>query len=130
MSSIAAPPAKPETPPRPSTGLALTRWWMTRRGGLLVCAVAAFGACTLVGAVLLWQDWQSRAEARHPLVVIKDDGVLFYRGNGLAYPRYETPLNSGVEARLLFERGEWLQLELADGEVGWVLRAYALVDAP
>ena len=51
------------------------------------------------------------------------------KGDGLAFPpRYGAPLNRGVEARLLFERGDWLQIELSGGEVGWVPRAYALVD--
>jgi len=56
--------------------------------------------------------------------------VMLRTGNGLRYPpRYETPLNRGVEARLLFTRGDWLQIEFAGGEVGWVPREYALVDA-
>jgi len=47
-------------------------------------------------------------------------GFLLRTGNGLSYPpRYETPLNQGVEARLLHARGAWLQIELSGGEVGW-----------
>jgi hypothetical protein len=62
-------------------------------------------------------------------VVIADDGVLVRRGNGLAYPpRYETPVNRGVEARLLFARGDWLKIELASGDSGWVPRRYTLLD--
>jgi hypothetical protein len=37
-------------------------------------------------------------------------------------------VNRGVEARLLFEREGWAQIELAAGEVGWVPREYLLVD--
>ena len=49
--------------------------------------------------------------------------------HGLNYPpRSETPLNRGVEARLLFVRGDWLQIELSGGEIGWVPSEYALVD--
>jgi hypothetical protein len=63
--------------------------------------------------------------------VISDDGVLLRAGNGLSYPaRSETPLNRGVEARLLYVRGDWLQIELGSGELGWVPREYALVDEP
>jgi hypothetical protein len=70
-------------------------------------------------------------EQQHPLVVIADDGVLLRKGNGLSYPpRYETPLNRGVEARLLVSRGDWLQIELEGGEIGWVPREYARVDNP
>jgi hypothetical protein len=107
--------------------LSLTRWWMLRERGLLVVGGVALGAALLLGTVLgvrarLYQD-----ELRHPLVVIADDGVLLRRGNGLTYPpRYETPVNRGVETRLLFERGDWLKIELAGGESGWVPRRYAL----
>ncbi len=62
-------------------------------------------------------------------MVIAADGVLLRRGDGLAYmPRYDTPVNRGVEARLLFARGDWLQIELAAGEVGWVPRRLVLLD--
>ena len=40
------------------------------------------------------------------------------------------PVNQGVEARLLFERDGWLQIELSGGEVGWVRAEYAVVDRP
>jgi uncharacterized protein YgiM (DUF1202 family) len=67
---------------------------------------------------------------QHPLVVIAEDGVLLRRGNGLTYPpKYEAPVNRGVEARLLVARGDWLKVELAGGESGWVPRKYALLDA-
>ena len=78
-----------------------------------------------------YNHWSAKLEAVQPLVVIADDGVLLRKGNGLTYPpRYDTPVNRGVEARLLFDRGEWLQIELAGGEVGWVPRRYVLVDEP
>jgi hypothetical protein len=107
----------------------LTRWLMTRRGRLLLAAalllVVAVG---LSGVVVVLARGEQDQEA-HPLVVIAQDGVLLRRGDGLAFPpRYETPVNRGVEARLLFERGAWLQIELSGGEVGWVPREYALVD--
>jgi hypothetical protein len=64
-------------------------------------------------------------------VVIVDDGVLLLKGNGDAFPaRYDTPVNQGVEARLLFERDGWLQIELSGGEVGWIRADYAVVDRP
>ena len=64
---------------------------------------------------------------RHPVVIIADDGVLVRSGNGFAYPRrYDVPLNRGVEARLLYARADWLQIELSGGEVGWVPAAYTI----
>jgi hypothetical protein len=109
----------------------LTRWLMTRRGRPLALGVVSLLAgIALTGAVIV----SVRAEAPgrdHSLVVIAEDGVLLRKGDGLSFPpRYQTPLNRGVEARLLFERGDWLQIELGGGEVGWVPRAYAVVDEP
>jgi hypothetical protein len=62
-------------------------------------------------------------------VVIARDGVLLRRGSSRAFPpRYETRLKAGMEGRLLFERGGWLQVELSGGEVGWVPRSAVVVD--
>jgi hypothetical protein len=102
----------------------LTRWYMVRRGGWLL-----LGSCLLVlaGGLAAW-EWYEQEDPPERLVVVKEDGVLLRKGNGLSYPpRYETPVNRGVEARLLFERDGWLQIELAGGEVGWIAREYALV---
>jgi hypothetical protein len=110
---------------------ALTRWLMIRRASLLIAGVAAFlGASGLAGGLLDCQR-QEKAEVETPLVVIADDGVLLRKGNNLNFPpRWETSVNKGVEARLLFERGDWLQIRLAGGEVGWVPRKLVLVDQP
>lgn len=108
----------------------LTRWLMVHRASWLIVAGIALAGCLVVGAVLVIEERLQGHDVRRPLVVIVEDGVLLYRGNGLGYPRYEAPLNAGVEAWLLFSRGDWVQIELAGGEVGWVLRQYALVDSP
>jgi hypothetical protein len=110
--------------------LALARWWMLRRRGFLIAGGLAMGAALLLGGAFgLWTSAHRQQELR-PLVVIADDGVLLRRGNGLSYPpKYETPVNRGVEARLLVERGDWLKVELAGGESGWVPRKYVLLDA-
>ena len=105
--------------------------------------------------ILALEDARLRADERHPLVVIAQDGVLLRKGNGEAYPRrYDTPVNRGVEARLVEEREGfpatrgavglalgaptgvvaehqgWVQIELAGGEVGWVPRRFVLIDRP
>jgi hypothetical protein len=106
----------------------LTRWRMTRRGRLLSMGLAALilaGVLTGFAAVEVRDADDAQS---HPAVVIAEDGVLLRRGDGLRFPpRYETPVNRGVEGRLLFERGDWLQVELSGGEVGWVPRKYALI---
>jgi hypothetical protein len=111
--------------------IALARWLMTRHGRALSAAGVAILAAAFPAASLALDDWENRREAQQPLVVIAKDGVLLRRGNGVAYPPCsQTPLNRGVEARLLFAKGDWLQIELAGGEVGWVPRASALLDVP
>ncbi len=111
--------------------LSLARWRMVRRQSFLLLGLAAITLTALLANVVIVEaaqqhDWEAR-----PLAVIAQDGVLLRKGNGLAYPRrYETPLNRGVEARLLFERGDWVQIELSGGETGWVPRGYVLIDRP
>jgi tetratricopeptide (TPR) repeat protein len=107
--------------------LAWVRWRMVRRRGWLLAGSAALALSAFGAAGSAWQAWQDHQEERFPLVVIAEDGVLLRKGNGYSYPpRSDTPLNRGVEARLLFERGPWLQIELSGGEVGWVPRGYVL----
>ena len=137
------------------TCAAVTRWVMTRRGRWLTLAAA--GLLAAVPPILLLVDAERRraAEAARTLVVIKDDGVLLRKGDGLAYPkRFDAPVNRGVEARLVEEREGfpatrgavglalgaptgvvaehqgWVQIELAGGEVGWVPRRFVLIDRP
>jgi hypothetical protein len=110
-------------------GVALTRWWMLRRRGLLIGGCLLLAGALLTGTGLTVWEVRLRQEASHPVVVIAEDGVLLRQGNGLTYPpRYETPVNRGVEARLLIARGDWLKIELSGGVTGWVPRQYALVE--
>jgi tetratricopeptide (TPR) repeat protein len=109
----------------------ITRWWMIRRSLFLSSGVAAF--LMMFGfATLAFLEWRRHEDDRqHPLVVIAENGVLLRTGNGLAYPpKMETPLNQGVEARFLFERNGWLQIELSEGMIGWVKEEYVLRDNP
>jgi tetratricopeptide (TPR) repeat protein len=111
--------------------LGVTRGRMVRRERLLI---AGFLALLLAGVLSGWlmvraYDW--RESEVHPLVVIARDAVLLRRGNGMAFPpRYDTPVNRGVEGHMLFERGSWVQIELSGGEIGWVPRDAVLVDTP
>lgn len=105
------------------------RWWMVRRGVWLGGGITAFVLASLLAAGVVYEQWDDQRERERPLVVVADDGVLLRGGNGLTYPaRFSTPLNRGVEARLLHDRGAWMHIELAGGEVGWVPAKYLLVD--
>jgi hypothetical protein len=110
----------------------LARWWMLRRGPFLSLGLAALAVTALLAAAAIAEEMQDRDARERPLVVIADDGVLLRKGNGTAYPRrHETPVNRGVEARLLYdERPGWVQIELSGGETGWVPREYVLIDKP
>lgn len=109
----------------------VTRWRMVRRGRLLVGGVITLLLAAVLAGWLMVRAEEQRERAMHPLVVIARDGVLLRRGNGEVFPpRYDTPVNRGVEGRLRFERGGWVQIELSGGEIGWVPRAAVLIDEP
>jgi uncharacterized protein YgiM (DUF1202 family) len=99
---------------------------MRRRGVVLAGALAALAGAGVLTAVAV----RGAADApTGPAVVIAQDGVLLRRGDSPSYPpRYEKPLNRGVEGSLLAARGNWVQIELSGGEAGWVLRDNVLVD--
>jgi tetratricopeptide (TPR) repeat protein len=145
-------PARPPSPawpswlPWPAPGLLLSlaftvhalawlagvRWLMTRRAGLLRVAVAALVLALLLGCAWAWQQWKQMGEARHPLVVIARDGAVLRLGNGPSYPPSdELPaLALGMEGHALYQRDDWLQIELPGGRTGWVRRSEVLLDVP
>jgi hypothetical protein len=85
----------------------------------------------LFAVILMIQLRNLRADLEHPLVVIAEDKTYLLKGNNALYPRAnETPLNRGVEARLIQVRGSWLHIELTGGQIGWVHRENALLDLP
>jgi hypothetical protein len=111
--------------------LAFTRWWMVRRSGFLALSLIALVAFVLLAVIVVLEGTRNRANEVHPLVVIAQDGVHLRKGNGESYPfRYETPLNRGVEARLLLERAGWVQVELSGGETGWLPRDQVRIGEP
>jgi hypothetical protein len=109
--------------------LCATRWLMTRRRYSLISGIIALLAAAALTTLIDAAIRSEREKREHPLVVVAEDGLMLRKGDGLAYPpRYETPLNKGVEARRLYERGDWSQIELSGGEIGWVRRDRLLVD--
>lgn len=82
-------------------------------------AWVVFGLLTVLGAA--GAAYFLRPQPEPPIVVVARDGVPLRKGNGESFPPwFDAPLNRGVEASLLYRRGDWLQVELGDGEVGWV----------
>jgi tetratricopeptide (TPR) repeat protein len=109
----------------------LARAWTSLGESLRWVSWLGLAGSFLFASILIIQILDQRAEMRHPVVVIAEDKTYLHKGNNALYPRsYETPLNRGVEARLLEVRGSWLQIELAGGQIGWVPRENALLDIP
>jgi hypothetical protein len=72
--------------------------------------------------------------ARHPYLVVAADDVSLRHGNGHTYTiklaaGKEARLHGGTEGRLRGERSNgWVQIELPDGQRGWVERRQVLID--
>jgi tetratricopeptide (TPR) repeat protein len=110
--------------------LALTAWWMSRRALLLGVAAVAGALSAAAFDHLVVERRHRLDDANHPLIVVAKDQVELRSGNGKAYPpRYDSKLRRGVEARCLYERPGWLQIELTGGQVGWIPRDAASLDA-
>ena len=104
----------------------LTRWYMVRRGPWLVAALAALVVALGTTLMLIGSFW---LEPARRVVVIASNGVLLRKGNGKSFPpRFDTALNAGVEASLLYRQEGWLQIELSGGEVGWVPASEVVVE--
>jgi hypothetical protein len=119
-------------------------WSLSAGGWLLLAAgwIRAWAAGRTLGGLFLFaalfpflmlvlEVWSAREEARTPLAVVARDGSFLRRGNGESYPAAsDTPLRGGTETRVLHERGDWLQVELSEGEVGWLPRRAVLLGGP
>jgi hypothetical protein len=111
--------------------LVLTRWWMTRSRRILALGVFLLFQAIAPTLLIYYRAKRAAEEVAHPLIVIRATNVKLLQGNGPDYPaRYDLAARPGVEGRLLFERDDWLQIELAGGEIGWVKSDKVLVDRP
>jgi hypothetical protein len=104
-----------------------TRWAITRHGLLLALAAAVLGGT--VGFAWAWSWGQEEDARRHPVAVVKGTTPL-RTGNGNSYPVLASlsAAARGMEGRLLYVRGDWLQIEFPGGEVGWLPRERVLLD--
>jgi hypothetical protein len=106
-------------------------WWIvTRRPRWLTVFVLCL-ALALLATVGWLLDRHNRQVHSGVFAVLKRAETL-RRGDSLAFlPRRDSPLPPGVEVRILTERGQWTQVELADGTVGWLAPGYLLrFDSP
>jgi hypothetical protein len=101
-----------------------TAWLMTRQRRVAITAVALFAAALLLGSWWGYLQYRIDEDTRRPLVVVTVNGVPLRRGNGTLFPRHpDLPqVNRGMEARLLSERGGWVQVQFPGGEIGWLPR--------
>lgn len=88
------------------------------------CLILSVAAITMI--VLTWSA--QRRDRVHPPIVVAHE-TAFRRGNGDSYPSHpDAPrLVVGMEARLLYRRGGWIQIEFATGQVGWIPIENAIV---
>ncbi|MCI0376694.1 MAG: tetratricopeptide repeat protein [Gemmataceae bacterium] len=114
-------------------GVALWQWtgWFMHGRRTNCMRGSFFLLCGLLLAGVLWHQHDCASfEQRYPLVVVVEDKAPFLKGNGPSYARHpDLPvLARGMEARLLHERGDWLQIQFSTGEIGWIPKSTALVD--
>lgn len=98
----------------------LKHWVVVRNHGWLVAAFSflALAIVPVTGNAIAWRE---RARNEDMPVQVLARVTELRRGNGELYPpRLDMPLPAGAEVRRLFERNGWLQVELANGVVGWV----------
>ena len=80
----------------------------------VVCAIVA-GACGTSVAAQRWFDRNA------PEAVVTAMDIVVYKGPGTGYQRqFEQPLQPGVECTVRERRGTWWNIELADGNSGWI----------
>jgi uncharacterized protein YgiM (DUF1202 family) len=107
-----------------------TTAWLTDSPRLKLVALAAF---VLAGLAIfgLWHAIiEQKTQRDAPLVVVAENTPL-YRGNGTSYAVQTSlpALPRGMEVRQIHRRGDWLQVRLTTGEVGWIPARAALVVA-
>jgi tetratricopeptide (TPR) repeat protein len=115
-------------------GWGLFVYWLWKRNVQSLATGLFFLAIAMgQGAYVFFLE---RYDTANPLAVVSTDSTLLRKGNGLSYPPQEinsapVRLNRGVEARVLTRRDNgWVQIELANGLIGWVPRDRVLIDEP
>jgi hypothetical protein len=77
--------------------------------------------CGVVALLFLGSLGLEAASGGHDSGVILAEQVIARKGDGDTYePSFKEPLHAGTEFALVENRGEWYQVELADGQRCWV----------
>ena len=108
-----------------AVGLAM---WLRRvRTTLLVVSAAAFVWLLVAGSALSYQMMDERTAPRAVVVVRQADARFAPLPDSTVHVR----LLEGTEGSVLEDRGQWLLMERADGQQGWVRReSVELINAP
>lgn len=82
---------------------------------------ALLAACGGIALLFLGSIALESASGSHDSGVILAEQVIARKGDGDTYePSFKEPLHAGTEFSLLENRGEWYQVELADGQRCWI----------
>jgi hypothetical protein len=82
---------------------------------------ALLAACGGVALLFLGSLAFENASGGHGGGVVVAEQVIARKGDGDTYePSFNEPLHAGTEFTLLEDRGEWRQVELADGQRCWI----------
>lgn len=107
--------------------LILARAWLVCRSVFAVLGGGLVLSAIIIGVGVAWKEYRAAKHWMSPTAVVVT-AVELRTGNSEEYPkRLDGRLPAGVELQILGERGGWLQVELADGSVGWVSRDSALI---
>ena len=111
--------------------LAATGAFLLRKPRLLLVTLGMVVLLLAAGFGGWYELHQIETDRQTPLVILTANAE-FYRGNGVGYPQHPVlpVLPRGLEVRQLHRRGQWLQVRLTTGEVGWVPMGSVLVVEP
>src|SRR5207247_396638 len=108
---------------------AIGTFWLMRRQAILLWAggIGFLVVLVLTAGIVALAVEQSENQLHPPVVITKQQTL--HRGNGKSYAAHEKiPMaRPGMEGRLLFQRGDWLQIEFAGGHVGWLHQSAAII---
>ena len=81
------------------------------------------GWATAIVGILVARTFDSTPSGEAAADGVVGEACILRAGNGEEYPSaFRASLPSGVEVRILSERGNWLRIRLRGGKTGWIPR--------